>query len=96
MVYGIEFSTDCARTTFDGPLSRIRKLIYYSTKQGNWSNFAIKWGEWWEARDRASGRLDVDLAFFTSIFEPAASGRSEAENGDASSSPDIDPPPYTP
>jgi hypothetical protein len=69
------------------------KLIYRSAKRGYCANLAIRRGEWWDARDRASGRVDIDVPFFTSIFEPATS-ETMSEQGGAGYVIDIDPPPY--
>jgi hypothetical protein len=94
MVYGIEFSTNCAYTTSDGPLFRLRKLIYCSANEAIGHTLLSSGG--------SGGRLgtgqaeDWMLPSFTSIFEPAASGRSKSEYGDVGCLPNIDPPPYTP
>jgi hypothetical protein len=57
----------------------------------------INWGEWWEARDRAMGRAENEIAFFTSIFEATpTTSRPMFRHISSGSLHSTPPPPYTP
>src|SRR5437764_6197076 len=97
MVYGIESSIHLvSKPRLVSAFLEGQTPIHGSAKRGYRANMVIRWGEWWEAKDRAMGSAENEIACFTSIFEkPTTRNRSISRHGRPSGLPSTAPPPYT-